>query len=74
LDYCFVRRKPAPRQVANDVLEVPTLGYVLRPDATAVAVARLQAGISRHDRRAGIWAAAVIGGLLVVRGTIELST
>jgi hypothetical protein len=54
------------------LLEVPTLGYLLAPESTPGAVDRLKAGISRHGRSAGIWGAAVIGGLLVVRGLIEL--
>ena len=54
------------------LLEVPTFGYLLAPESTPEAVDRFKAGLSRHGRRAGIWAAAVIGGLLVVRGAIEL--
>lgn len=54
------------------LLEVPTLGYMLAPESTPDAVARFRTGLSRHGRRAGIWGAAVIGSLLVVRGAIEL--
>lgn len=54
------------------MLEVPTLGYLLAPEATPDAVARFKAGLSRHGRRAGIWGATVIGALLIVRGAIEL--
>jgi hypothetical protein len=54
------------------LLEVPTLGYLLAPESTPGAVDRFKAGISRHGRSAGIWGAAVIGGLLVVRGAIEI--
>ena len=54
------------------LLEVPTLGYVLAPESTPDRVARFKAGLSGHGRSAGIWGAGVIGGLLVVRGTIEL--
>ena len=54
------------------LLEVPTLGYVLAPDTTPAKVDRFKAGISRHGRSAGMWGAAAIGGLLVVRGAIEL--
>jgi hypothetical protein len=54
------------------LLEVPTLGYVLAPDTTPARVDRFKAGISRHGRSAGMWGATVIGGLLVVRGAIEL--
>jgi hypothetical protein len=54
------------------LLEIPTLGYLLAPEKTPAAVDRLKAAISRHGRQAGIWGAAVIGGLLVLRGVIEL--
>jgi hypothetical protein len=56
------------------LLEVPTFGYLLAPNSTPDAVDRFKTGISRHGRSAGIWGAAVIGGLLVVRGLIELLT
>jgi hypothetical protein len=56
------------------LLEIPTLGYVIAPESTPDRVARFKAAISRHGRRAGIWGAAVIGGLLIVRATIELLT
>ena len=54
------------------LLELPTLSYQLAPDTTADKVDRVKAAISRHGRQAGIWGAAVIGGLLIVRGVIEL--
>lgn len=54
------------------LLELPTLGYLLAPESTPGRVERFKAGLSRHGRRAGIWGAGVIGGLLVVRGLIEL--
>ena len=54
------------------LLEIPTLGYLLAPEKTPAAVDRLKAAISRHGRQAGIWGAAVIGGLLILRGIIEL--
>ena len=54
------------------LLELPTLGYVLAPESTPGKVDKFKAAISRHGRRAGMWAAAVIGGLLIVRGLIEL--
>ena len=54
------------------LLELPTLSYQLAPDTTAAKVDRVKAAISRHGRRLGIWGAAVIGGLLIVRGVIEL--
>ena len=54
------------------LLEVPTLGYILAPESTPDRVARFKAALSRHGRRAEIWGASIIGGLLIVRGTIEL--
>ena len=56
------------------LLELPTLSYQLAPDTTAGKVDRIKAAISRHGRQAGIWGAAVIGGLLIVRGVIELAS
>jgi hypothetical protein len=54
------------------LLEIPTLSYLLAPEKTPAAVDRFKASISRHGRKAGIWGAAVIGSLLVLRGVIEL--
>ena len=54
------------------LLEIPTLGYLLAPEKTPAAVDRFKARISHHGRKAGIWAAAVIGSLLVLRGVVEL--
>ena len=55
------------------LLELPTLGYQLAPEKTpAGKVDGIKAAISRHGRQAGIWGAAVVGGLLILRGVIEL--
>ncbi len=54
------------------LLELPTLSYQIAPDTTADKVDRVKAAISSHGRQLGIWGAAVIGGLLIVRGVIEL--
>jgi hypothetical protein len=54
------------------LLEIPTLGYLLAPEKTPAAVDRFKAAISRHGRQGAIWGAALIGGLLVLRGVIEL--
>ena len=54
------------------LLEIPTVGYLLAPEKTPAAVDRLKAAISRHGRQGAIWGAGVIGGLLVLRGVIEL--
>jgi hypothetical protein len=54
------------------LLELPTLGYLLAPDTTPDRVNRFKAAISRHGRRYGIRGAAILGGLLIVRGVLEL--
>jgi hypothetical protein len=54
------------------LLEVPLLGYAFAPDWTKDAVARFRAWLGRNGRRAGVWVAAVIGVLLVLRGVIAL--
>jgi hypothetical protein len=56
------------------LLEVPLLGYTLAPDWTKDAVARFRAWLGRNGRRAGVWVAAVIGVLLILRGVIALIT
>jgi len=54
------------------LLEVPLLGYTFAPNWTRDAVARFRAWLGRNGRRAGVWVAAVIGVLLVLRGVIGL--
>jgi len=54
------------------LLEVPLLGYVFAPDETRDRVERFRAWLGRNGRRAGIYLAAVIGTLLVLRGVITL--
>lgn len=49
-------------------LELPLAGYALRPEATQRAVDGFRAWLSRTGRRAGVGVAAVLGGLLVIRG------
>lgn len=50
------------------LLEVPLVGYILRPEATQGAVDGFRAWLARNGRRAGIIVAAVLGALLVLRG------
>jgi hypothetical protein len=52
------------------LLEVPLVGYILRPEGTQQAVDGFRAWLGRNGRRAGIWVAAVLGGLLIVRGIV----
>lgn len=52
------------------LLEVPLLGYALRPEGTQRAVEGFRAWLSRSGRQAGMMVAAVLGGLLILRGVI----
>ncbi|MFL5900807.1 MAG: GAP family protein [Solirubrobacterales bacterium] len=54
------------------LLEVPLVGYILRPEATQGAVDGFRDWFARNGRRAGIMVAAVLGGLLIIRGIVEL--
>jgi len=56
------------------LLELPLLGYMFAPDWTKDAVTRFRAWLGRNGRQAGVILAAVIGGLLVLRGAITLLT
>jgi hypothetical protein len=52
------------------LLEVPLIGYALRPEGTQRAVEGFRAWLSRSGRQAGMTVAAVLGGLLILRGII----
>jgi hypothetical protein len=54
------------------LIEVPLLGYILRPDSTPAAVERAKAWVGRHIRRAATIFLLVIGSLLVLRGLLQL--
>lgn len=54
------------------LLELPLLGYAFAPDWTRDAVTRFREWLGRNGRQAGIWLAAAIGVLLLVRGVITL--
>jgi hypothetical protein len=54
------------------LLEVPLVGYVLRPEGTQRAVDGFRAWLGRNGRRAGIWVAVILGVLLVIRGVAGL--
>lgn len=53
------------------LLEVPLLGYALSPDRTRDAVERFRAWLNANGFRAAVRTAAVLGGLLILRGVIE---
>jgi hypothetical protein len=54
------------------LLELPLIGYAVAPDWTEGAVAGFRGWIGRNGRRAGIYVAATIGALLLLRGVITL--
>ncbi len=54
------------------LLEVPLIGYAVAPDTTQERVLAFREWLGRNGRRAGGMAALVIGGLLLLRGAIEL--
>jgi hypothetical protein len=54
------------------LLEVPLVGYILRPEGTQRSVDGFRDWLGRNGRRAGVWVAVVLGGLLVIRGVAGL--
>jgi hypothetical protein len=54
------------------LLELPLIGYAVAPDWTEGAVVRFRAWLGRNGRRVGIYFAATIGALLLLRGLITL--
>jgi hypothetical protein len=54
------------------LLELPLLGYAFAPERTERAVAGFRAWLARSGRQVAARGAAIIGGLLVLRGVIEL--
>ena len=54
------------------LLEVPLVGYMLRPQGTQRAVDDFRAWLGRNGRTAGVWVAVVLGVLLVIRGIVGL--
>jgi hypothetical protein len=54
------------------LLEVPLLGYAIAPERTERSVAGFRDWLARNGTRAATVVAAVLGGLLVLRGAIEL--
>jgi hypothetical protein len=56
------------------LLEIPLIGYFLAPERTVVAVQDFKAWLSRNGLRMGIYVAAGLGALLIIRGVIEFAT
>lgn len=54
------------------LLEVPLLCFAIAPDWTPNAIDRAKAWIGRHWRRFAVRFFAVIGGLLVIKGLLQL--
>jgi Sap, sulfolipid-1-addressing protein len=51
--------------------ELPLIGYMVAPEATQARVKSFQAGMSKHGRTVGMWAAAVIGAYLLIKGVVN---
>jgi hypothetical protein len=54
------------------LIELPLLGYAFAPDWTKDTVTRFRNWLSRNGRQAAVVGASAIGGLLILRGIIEL--
>ena len=55
------------------LLEVPLVGFTIRPEATAVKVTQFSDWLSRNGGRIGLGVAAVLGAALLVRGVVGLT-
>jgi hypothetical protein len=53
--------------------ELPLIGYLVAPEATQSRVASFQAWMSRNGRTVGMWAAALIGAYLTIKGIVNLA-
>jgi len=58
--------------IQQALLEVPLVGYALAPERTQDAVNGFRAWLARNGRQAGIIAAAVIGAIVLIRGSAGL--
>jgi Sap, sulfolipid-1-addressing protein len=56
------------------LLEIPLIGYVLAPERTVVEVRNFRGWLSKNGLKAGIYVAAGLGVLLIVRGVVEFLT
>jgi hypothetical protein len=54
------------------LLEVPLIGYTLAPQWTPRAVDRFRAALKSHGRDWAVRGAAIVGALLILRGTLTL--
>jgi hypothetical protein len=51
--------------------ELPLIGYIVAPDATQLRVASFHAWMGRNGRTVGMWAAALIGAYLLIKGIVN---
>jgi hypothetical protein len=58
--------------VMMSLLEVPLICFTVAPEWTIGAIDRSKAWIGRHSRRLAVTVLTVLGGLLVIKGLIEL--
>jgi hypothetical protein len=56
------------------LIEIPLVGYIVAPEWTARATARVNAGLDRNARKLAIGALGVVGAFLVVKGSIDALT
>jgi Sap, sulfolipid-1-addressing protein len=54
------------------LLEVPLLCFAVAPDWTPRALARAKAWVARHWLRVAVLGLSIIGGLLILKGVLEL--
>jgi hypothetical protein len=54
------------------ILEVPVVAFAVAPEATPKAVDRAKAWVGAHARTFAVSALCVVGGLLVLKGVLEL--
>ncbi len=54
------------------LLEVPLVGYLVAPERTAAGVESFKDWLARRGRIVATWVAAILGGLLILRGILEL--
>jgi hypothetical protein len=51
--------------------ELPLIGYLVAPEATKLRVAAFRDWMSKNGRTVGMWAAALIGAYLVIKGVVN---
>ena len=51
--------------------ELPLIGYMVAPEATQLRVASFHAWMGRNGRTVGMWAAALIGAYLLIKGIVN---